>query len=77
MYDVAMHLLKIYDKYYPSIINEIYGIDYLNTEDAYEKLAKKWGFIKKEEIDYQKTSERIYNDIVSGKVKNITLDICK
>ena len=42
-----------------------------------ENLAKKWGFIKKDEIDYYKTSERILNDVANGKVNNITLDICK
>ena len=77
MYDVAMHILTIYDKYYPLILNETYKIDYLNTEDAYEKLAKKWGFIRNNEIDYTRTNDRIYNDLVSGKIKDVTLDICK
>ena len=77
MYDVAMHILNIYNKYYPLILSETYNIDYVDTEDAYNKLAKKWGFVRKDEIDYTKTSERIYNDLVSGKIKDVTLDICK
>ena len=77
MYDVAMHILNIYNKYYPLVLSENYKIDYVDNEDAYEKLAKKWGFVRKDEIDYTKTNERIYNDLVSGKIKDVTLDICK
>ncbi len=77
LYDVAMHIIDIYNKYYPTVLSEIYKIDYLNSADAYEKLAKRWGFVRNDEIDYTKTSERIYNDLVSGKIKDVTLDICK
>ena len=77
MYDVAMHILNIYNKYYPLVLSENYKINYVDTEDAFEKLAKKWGFVRKDEIDYTKTNDRIYNDLVSGKIKDVTLDICK
>ena len=42
-----------------------------------EALAKKWGFVKNEEVDYNRTCERIYNDLINGKVSKITLDVCK
>ena len=77
MYDVAMHILTIYDKYYHLVLTENYKIEYISVEDAYEKLAKKWGYIKDDEIDYTKTSEKIFNDLVSGRIKDVTLDICK
>ena len=41
----------------------------------YEKIAKNIGAIRNDEIDYLKVATKIYNDIVGGKIKGITLDI--
>lgn len=75
--DIAMHLLEIYHKNFKEVLDNIYKVTGESALEIMENLAKRWGFIKGEEIDYYKTSERILNDIASGKVTNITLDIWK
>jgi len=75
--DIAMHIIKLYIDFYPNLLNDIYRLDETSEIKVLESLAKKWGYVKTGEIDYTKTSEKIYLDLVSGKVKNITLDICK
>ena len=42
--------------------------------EIYEVLAKKIGAIKNNEIFYEKISEKVYNDIVGGKITGITFD---
>lgn len=75
LYEVISHLIDIYIKYYPSIITEIYKVNVTTPSEVIDSVAQRWGFTSKGEIDYNKVLERLYNDIVSGKVKNITLDI--
>ena len=77
MYDVAEHIISIYLKHYPSILSDIYKVSGQEALDVIEHLASRWGFVKNDEIDYNKVCERIYTDVVNGKVKSITLDICK
>ena len=75
--DVAMNIIDIYVKNYPEIITDTYKCTSSSSLDILNELASKWNFTYEGEADLQKTSERIYNDLISGKVKNITLDICK
>ena len=75
--DVAQSIIKLYINYYPNVLKDMYNIEGNNPLEIIEILAKKWQFITKDEVNYQMVSERIYNDLISGKVKNITLDICK
>jgi len=77
LYDVAMHIIGIYINRYPHIIKDVYNLDASNKDEIFESLARKWGFVKGGEIDYNKTAERIYNDLINGKVSKVTLDICK
>lgn len=77
LYDVATHILSIYINRYPYIIKEVYGIEINDEITMIEALALRWGFVKNGEVDYNKTSERIYNDLINGKVSKVTLDICK
>lgn len=77
LYDVIAHLMDIYLNRYPEIIKDIYKIEGNTSLELIDNIGARWGFIKGGEVDYTKTCERLYNDIVSGKVKGITLDICK
>ncbi len=76
IYDVCLHLLDTYKKYYPFILED-YKVSGENSLEIYESLAKRWGFIKNNEINNNKVNDRIYHDFVSGKIKGVTLDICK
>ena len=75
--DVAMHIINIYIVSYPKVITELYNVPISDNLTILESLAKKWNFIQNSEIKYDKVAEKIYNDLVSGKVNGITLDICK
>ncbi len=77
MYDVASNIIELYLKYYPEVLCNIYHIDGGDSQSIIDNLAQKWHFISDGEVNYQLVCERIYNDLISGKVKNITLDICK
>ena len=75
---VAIHILTMLDKYYPSILKERYGIDSINPDDigdTYDKIGKKIGaIISGGEIDYEKVSKRILEDIKQERIKGITFD---
>ncbi|MBE6155664.1 MAG: ribosome biogenesis GTPase YlqF [Firmicutes bacterium] len=77
LYDVASHIISIYINRYPNILEDLYKVQIADEISIIESLAKKWGFVKNEEIDYNRACERIYNDLINGKVKQITLDLCK
>lgn len=77
LYDVASHIIGIYIERYPNVIKDIYKVEINSEIEIIEALAKRWGFVKGGETDYNKTCERIYNDLINGKVSKITLDICK
>lgn len=75
--EVAIHILNILDKYYPDILNSRYNISTMkdNIETIYETIGKKFGFlIKGGEVDYDRVSQTILNDIMKENVKGITLD---
>lgn len=75
--DVSSYIIDVYIKYYPDVLKEVYNVSSENSEEIMQSLATRWGFIKNNEIDYKLVCDRIYNDLISGKVRNITLDICK
>jgi len=77
LYDVASHIISIYINRYRNILEDLYKVQIADEISIIESLAKKWGFVKNEEIDYNRACERIYNDLINGKVKQITLDLCK
>ena len=77
LYDISSYIISVYLKRYPHILKEIYKVEKQNEMEIIEALAKKWGFVKNEEVDYNRTCERIYNDLINGKVSKITLDVCK
>lgn len=76
--EVAVYILTKLNIYYPEKLKERYGIPYFdeeNIEDAYKNISKHLNIaLKKEEIDYEKVSHYIINDIKNGNIKEITFD---
>ncbi len=76
--DVAYYILKMLSNHYPEILKERYGltkIDDESIEESYEIIAAKTGsFLKNNEINIEKISNIIINDIKNEYIKGITFD---
>ncbi len=72
--EICLHILNFLYENYPNILMEKYGINDNDPMIMYEIIAKKIGAIKNNEIDYDKVSEKVYNDLVGEKIKGVTLD---
>lgn len=76
--EVAYYILKMLSDYYPNILKERYSLDKFdieNIEECYQILAQKLGaFLKNKEIDYDKISNIVINDIKNEYIKGITFD---
>lgn len=75
---VAIHILSKLDKYYPEVLKSRYNLDRLDMDDlveVYETIGRKIGaVISGGEIDYDRVSKTILEDIKNERVKNITFD---
>lgn len=77
LYDVASFILNTLYKYYPSILENRYGLKELSDDlyEDFEYIGKKRGcLVKGGEVDYDKVVSVILNDIKLGAIKNITFD---
>lgn len=76
--EVAVHILNKLSKYYPDVLKTRYNLEYFDNDEimeAYETIGKKIGaIIKGGEIDFDRVSNTILNDIKNEFVKNITFD---
>ena len=76
--EVAVHILKKLNKYYPDKLRGRYGVMpnsvELDIEGAYEVIAKGMGAIRGGEVDYERVSNKIINDIKTESIKGITFD---
>ena len=61
-------------KYYFDIIKDNYGIDNNDVMEMYNIIGKKIGALKNNEIDYEKVSYKVYNDVINGSIKGVTYD---
>lgn len=75
---VAIHILNKLDKYYPHILKERYNLEYVNNDDmveVYETIGRRIGaVISGGEIDYDRVSKTILEDIKNERIKSITFD---
>ena len=74
---VAVHILSKLEKYYPDILKARYNIDLVgdDLELTYNNIGKKIGaIISGGEIDYDRVSNTILEDIKNERVKGITFD---
>ncbi len=73
--DVAVHILKMLAEYYPKILKERYQLDSVeDIEAAYEVIGRNMGAIKHGEVDYEKVSKKIVNDMKMEYIKGVTFD---
>ena len=73
--DIGGYIISFLKNNYPDILKQKYNIELSNDlTEILESIAIKIGAVKNGEIDYEKTSLRIYNDIVSGRIKGVTFD---
>ena len=76
--EVAVHILNKLNKYYPDKLRERYKVlsnpVELDIEGAYQVIAKSMGAIRNGEVDYEKVSNRIINDVKSGLVRGVVFD---
>ena len=74
MDEICIHILNILLEKYPNLIKEKYGIINNDVMEMYEIIGKKIGAFKNGEADYDKVSNKVYNDLVSGSINGVTLD---
>lgn len=75
---VAIHILNILDKYYNDILRDRYNLENVDNDDlvsVYEHIGKKIGaIISGGEVDYDRVSKAILDDVKNERIKNITFD---
>ena len=75
---VAIHILNKLDKYYPQVLKERYNLDNMDNDDlveVYETIGRRIGaVISGGEIDYDRVSKTILEDIKNERIKNVTFD---
>lgn len=78
VFQVATHILHKLNRYYPDKLKERYEIECnkidLDILEIYDKIGKKIGAIRGGEVDYERVSYRIINDIKDGYIKEIMFD---
>ena len=75
---VAIHILKKLEKYYPDILKTRYNLDGIDDDyldEVYDTIGRKIGaIISGGEVDYDRVSNTILEDIKSERVNGITFD---
>ena len=73
--DIGGYLVSFLKNYYPKVLEEMYNIEVdINPLVVFERIAKTIGAYNNGEVNYERVSERIYHDVVSGKIKGVTFD---
>ncbi|MGM9835003.1 MAG: ribosome biogenesis GTPase YlqF [Bacilli bacterium] len=76
--EVAIHILNKLNDFYPEKLIERYNIESINNDDiseTYDLIGKKVGaIIIGGEVDYDRVSNVILNDVKNEYIKNITFD---
>ena len=75
---VAIHILNKLDKYYPHVLKERYNLNCVDNDDlemVYDTIGRRIGaIISGGEVDYDRVSKTILEDIKNERIKNITFD---
>ncbi len=75
--EIAVYILNLYQKYYPKYLKERYKVDKIDDDLSitYDIIGKSIGaIISGGEVDYDRVSNFILNDIKNEYIKNITFD---
>ena len=75
---VAIHILNKLDKYYPHVLKERYNLNCVDNDDlemVYDTIGRRIGaIISGGEVDYDRVSKTILEDIKNERIKDITFD---
>ena len=76
MTDIGGYIITFFKNYYKDKLEEKYNIEISDDpNEIFTSLAKKFNYFEKDgEIDYEKISNKVYNDLVSGALKGVTFD---
>ena len=74
MDEICIHILNYLYENYPEYLNSVYGIENNEVMDMYETIAKRIGAFQNREINYDKVSLKVYNDVIQGNIKGVTFD---
>ena len=76
MTDIGGYIITFFKNYYKEKLEEKYNIEISDDpNEIFTSLAKKFNYFEKDgEIDYEKLSNKVYNDLVSGALKGVTFD---
>ena len=76
MTDIGGYIITFFKNYYKEKLEEKYNIEISDDpNEIFTSLAKKFNYFEKDgEIDYEKISNKVYNDLVSGVLKGVTFD---
>ena len=75
--EIAVHIIKTLYKYYPDTLKTRYDVTELDDDfvEVYETIGKRIGaVVSGGEIDYNRVSDYILNDVKNEYIKNITFD---
>lgn len=76
--EIAVHILNKLNKYYPNKLKERYNIEAsplgLDIEKVYEDIGTRIGAMKHGDVDYERVSNRIINDLKDEYIKGIVFD---
>ena len=74
---IAIHILNTLDNYYKDKLKSSFGIDHYNhneVEELFTQISKYRNIPVKDEVDYDRVSLLIINEIKQEKIKGITFD---
>ena len=76
MTDIGGYIITFFKNYYKEQLEEKYNIEISDDpNEIFTSLAQKFNYFEKDgEIDYEKISNKVYNDLVSGALKGVTFD---
>lgn len=75
MTDIGGYLVSFFKNNYPEKLEERYGIKVsIDIDEIFCAIAEKFNYFEDGEVDYEKVSQKLYNDVVSGNIKEVTFD---
>ena len=72
--EICVHILNILSSRYPNILKNVYGIETNDIMEMYDVIGQKIKAYKNGEPLYERVSEKVYNDVVGGKIIGVTWD---
>ena len=75
MTDIGGYLVSFYKNKYPNILIDYYKVQkHNNINDIFVEFANKYKLFDDDTPDYERISQKLYNDLVSGKIVGVTFD---